>query len=63
MLDLPLFAVCPLLAVCGQNIRKVRKKIYGPDDLVSKETQTEEDYVFYDEKTMKKLQNAWRKLR
>jgi hypothetical protein len=56
LLDLPLFAVC------GQNIRKVRKKIYGLDDLVTKETQTEEDYVFYDEKTVKKLQNAWRKL-
>jgi predicted GIY-YIG superfamily endonuclease len=63
VLDLALFDVCPLLAVCGQNIRKVPKKTYGPDDLVSVETQTEENYAVYDEKTMKNLQNAWRKLR
>jgi hypothetical protein len=32
----------PLFAVCGQNVRKVKKKIYGPDDLVTVETQTDE---------------------
>ncbi len=30
-----------MLAVCGQNIRRVKKKIYGPLDLVSSESQTE----------------------
>ncbi len=30
-----------MLAVCGQNIRRVRKKLYGPLDLVSSESQTE----------------------
>jgi hypothetical protein len=35
------FSEAPLLAVCGQNIRRVRKKIYGPLDLVSSEAQTD----------------------
>jgi hypothetical protein len=32
----------PLFAVCGQNIRKVKRKVYGPNDLVSTESQTDE---------------------
>ena len=28
-------------AICGQNIRRVKKKIYGPWDLESRETQTD----------------------
>jgi hypothetical protein len=34
----PLFG----FAVCGQNIRKVKRKVYGPGDLVSTESQTDE---------------------
>jgi hypothetical protein len=29
-------------AICGQNVRKVKKKFYGPGDLESRETQTDE---------------------
>jgi hypothetical protein len=36
-----LFSEAPLLALCGQNIRRVKKKIYGPLDLVSHESQTD----------------------
>jgi hypothetical protein len=32
----------PLFAICGQNIRKVIRKTYGPNDLVSVESQTDE---------------------
>jgi hypothetical protein len=35
------FAEAPLLAICGQNKRMIKKKIYGPLDLVSSESQTE----------------------
>jgi hypothetical protein len=52
----------PLFAVCGQNVRRMRKKIYGPGDLATKETQTEEAYFYLDEKAVKRLKNAWRKL-
>ena len=34
----PLFG----FAVCGQNVRKVKKKVYGLGDLVSRESQTDE---------------------
>ena len=40
-----LFLEPPLFAICGQNIRMVPKKIYGPLDLVSSETQTDDDNV------------------
>ena len=30
-----------IFAECGQNIRRVRKKTYGPNDLVSVESQTD----------------------
>jgi hypothetical protein len=30
-----------LFAICGQNIRKVKKKAYGPNDLVLVESQTD----------------------
>jgi hypothetical protein len=36
------FVEAPLFAICGQNIRKVKKKNYGPNDLVSVESQTDE---------------------
>jgi hypothetical protein len=36
------FLEAPLFAICGQNKRKVKKKIYGPNDLVSVESQTDE---------------------
>ena len=55
------FLDAPLFAVCGQNVRKVREKVYGPNDLASKETQT--DDIFLDEKTVKKLQRVWKKLK
>jgi hypothetical protein len=32
----------PIFAICGQNIRKVIRKTYGPNDLVSVESQTDE---------------------
>jgi hypothetical protein len=35
----------PLFAICAQNIRKVPKKVYGPLDLVSSETQTDDANV------------------
>ncbi len=31
-------------AICGQNVRKVQKKKYGPGDLESTETQTDETW-------------------
>ncbi len=34
----PLFG----FAIRGQNVRKVKKKVYGPGDLVSRESQTDE---------------------
>jgi hypothetical protein len=36
-----LFSEAPLGAICGQNIRMVKKKLYGPLDLVSNEAQTD----------------------
>ena len=29
-------------AICGQNVRKVKRKVYGPGDLESKGSQTDE---------------------
>jgi hypothetical protein len=36
-----LFSEAPLGAICGQNKRMVKKKLYGPLDLVSSESQTD----------------------
>jgi hypothetical protein len=38
-LEVPILADCG--QYCGQNVRKVRKKNYGPNDLVSVESQTD----------------------
>jgi hypothetical protein len=32
----------PLFAITGMNVRMMRKKIYGPNDLATVETQTNE---------------------
>ena len=32
----------PLFAVCRQNIRRVKRKFYGPNDLVSTGSQTDD---------------------
>jgi hypothetical protein len=67
----------PLFAVCGQNIRKVKRKVYGPNDLVSTESQTDDtdDKFFqlgvvqptqtlvFDKDKDRKLRNMFRKLK
>jgi hypothetical protein len=60
------FLEAPLFAICGQNKRRVKKKVYGPNDLVSVESQTDEtlesDEIVLDENTEKKLRRLWRQL-
>jgi hypothetical protein len=59
-----------LLAYCGQNKRMVKKKMYGPLDLVSKESQTEPsdndlaqvEARLWDEWYMSDAYLAWRAL-
>jgi hypothetical protein len=67
----------PLFAVCGQNIRRVKRKFYGPNDLVSTESQTDDtdDKFFqrrviqptqtlvFDKDKDRKLRNMFRKLK
>jgi hypothetical protein len=67
----------PLFAVCGQNIRNAKRKVYGPNDLVSTESQTDEtdDKFFqlefiqppqtlvFDKEKDRKLRSMYRKLK
>jgi hypothetical protein len=54
------------MAICGLNKRRVMRKVYGPDDLVSVQSQTDEtlesDEFVLDENTERKLRRLWRNL-
>ena len=69
----PLFG----FAICGQNVRKVKRKVYGPGDLVSRGSQTDETVanlfqfqaiappqtIILDKEKDKKLRALYRKLK
>jgi hypothetical protein len=44
-------------------VRKMLKKVYGPGDLATKETQTVESEFYYDEEAVKRLKRAWKKIK
>jgi hypothetical protein len=53
----------PLFAVCGQNVRRQLKKNYGPHDLATRGTQTDDSDVTYyyydDDDIVKRMRRVW----